>query len=207
MANDLWDRIHAERDAFADDVSELTEREWNVDSLCPGWTVRDVLAHQTTAAIMTPPAFFMRLAAAGFSFDKYTNNQIARYRGDSPQDALRMFRAAAHRTTAPPGPKVTWLGEAIVHSEDIRKPLGIRHEYKTRDLEDIAGFYSGSNLLIGSKKRIKGFRFQATDSDWATGEGKLVRGRLLALVMSMTGRKAFIGELEGDGVSELSERG
>ncbi|MDX6302226.1 MAG: hypothetical protein QOF53_3440, partial [Nocardioidaceae bacterium] len=27
------------------------------------------------------------------------------------------------------GPEATWLGEAFVHGEDIRRPLGIHHAY------------------------------------------------------------------------------
>ena len=35
---------------------------------------------------------------------------------------LRAYRQVVDRTSAPPGPMETWLGETIVHGEDIRRP-------------------------------------------------------------------------------------
>ena len=55
-----------------------------------------------------------------------------------------------------------------MHSEDIRRALGIQHEYPTDAVVTVADFYKGSNLLIGSKSRIAGLTLRATDADWAT---------------------------------------
>ena len=90
----------------------------------------------------------------------------------------------------PPGPTDTWLGEAIVHAEDIRRPLGIEHQYPTEAVVRVADFYKGSNLLIGSKNRIADLTLRATDTDWSHGTGPEVSGPILSLVMAMTGRKA-----------------
>jgi uncharacterized protein (TIGR03083 family) len=106
----------------------------------------------------------------------------------------------------PPGPADTWLGETIVHSEDIRRPLGIKHAYPTEAVVRVAEFYQGSNLLIGSKRRIAGLALRATDTAWAHGAGPEVSGPILSLVLAMTGRKAPLEDLEGDGVAELRTR-
>ena len=62
------------------------------------------------------------------------------------------------------------------------------------------------NLLIGSKRRIAGLRLQATDAEWAHGDGPEVSGPLLSLILAMTGRKAVHPDLSGDGVAELGRR-
>jgi hypothetical protein len=98
------------------------------------------------------------------------------------------------------------LGEVIVHSEDIRRPLGISHSYPPDQVVRVADFYKGSNLLIGSKKRISGLMLEATDVDWRHGIGPAVKGPMLSLVMAMTGRKAVLDDLSGEGVSTLRAR-
>ena len=65
MASSPWPTIHAERKALAADLESLSDQQWNTPSLCEGWTVRDVLAHMTSAAVMTPPKFFAKLAGSG----------------------------------------------------------------------------------------------------------------------------------------------
>ena len=64
---DIWPLIHAERKALAEDLKGRTGDDWATASLCSPWTVRDVLAHMTSAASATPPVFFGRMAASGFS--------------------------------------------------------------------------------------------------------------------------------------------
>jgi uncharacterized protein (TIGR03083 family) len=203
---DIWPVIHAERKSLAGDLRPLTDEQWATMSLCDGWTVRDVLAHMTSAANLTPPAFFATLIGSGFSFDKLQAKGIAAHRGGSPADTLAAFEQAETSVKHPPGPNDTWLGETIVHSEDIRRPLGIEHEYPTEAVVQVADFYKGSNMLIGSKKRIAGVTLRATDTDWSHGTGPEVAGPILSLVMAMTGRRAALDDLEGDGVAALRSR-
>jgi uncharacterized protein (TIGR03083 family) len=203
---ETWPVIHAERQALAADLRPLDDAQWATPSLCEGWTVRDVLAHMASAASLTPPVFFATLAGSGFSFDRVQEKGIARQRGDSPADTLARFDAVQTSVKHPPGPPVTWLGETIVHSEDIRRPLGIEHQYPADAVAQVAGFYQGSNLLIGSKRRIEGLALRATDADWSHGTGPEVSGPLLSLVLAMTGRKAAVDDLTGDGVAALRSR-
>ena len=59
---EIWPVIHSEREALATDLGALGQDQWASPSLCSTWTVRDVLAHMTATAKMTPPAFFAKLA-------------------------------------------------------------------------------------------------------------------------------------------------
>ena len=89
------------------------------------------------------------------------------------------FREVQHDTSSPPGPKTSWLGETIIHAEDIRRPLGIQHEYPQDAVRQVIDFYKGSNTLIGAKSRIEGVSLRATDTDWSHGDGPPVEGRTI----------------------------
>ncbi|WP_168990212.1 maleylpyruvate isomerase N-terminal domain-containing protein [Yimella sp. RIT 621] len=43
--SDIWNLVHAERHALVDDLSSLTDAQWQAPSLADGWTVHDVAAH------------------------------------------------------------------------------------------------------------------------------------------------------------------
>ena len=203
---DIWPTVHAERKALADDLRDLGTEDWAKPSLCANWTVRDVLAHMTSAAKLAPPTFFGKMIGSGFSFDKAQEKGVAAQRGASPADTLANFESVLTSVKHPPGPTATWLGETIVHSEDIRRAAGIKHAYPVDAVVAVADFYKGSNLLIGSKSRISGLALRATDANWSHGGGPEVSGPILSLVMAMTGRKQADDDLSGDGVATLRSR-
>lgn len=201
-----WPTIHKERRALADDLAGLDEAAWRTTSLCPEWSVQDVLGHMSATAAMTPGKFVGKLASAGFRFNNMTARDIAAETAGSPRQTLDHFRSLVDASTAPPGPVDSWLGETIVHSTDIRWPLGIDHEFQPDEVARVASFYRGSNMLIGAKRRIAGVTLRATDTDWTSGDGPEVSGPILALVMMMTGRKAAQSHLSGPGLATLAAR-
>ena len=203
---DLWSTVAAERGALAADLADLSDQQWKTPSLCEDWTVREMLAHQSGTASMSTPKFFARFAAAGFNFPRFADREIQRHLGDSPRATLAEFRDLQHSTSSPPGPKTSWLGEVIVHSEDIRRPLGISHTYPPEAVRQVLDFYKTSNALIGTKSRIADLRLSATDEDWSHGDGPAVEGRLIDLLMAATGRGVACESLTGDGVSTLRHR-
>jgi uncharacterized protein (TIGR03083 family) len=204
--SDVWPAVHAERKALAADLDGLGEDAWATPSLAADWTVRDVLAHMTAAATLTPGSFFTQLAGSGFRFERLQAKGISEHRGASPADTLAGFKQVIDATTGPPGPTDTMLGETVVHAEDIRRPLGITYPYPTEDVVRVADFFKKSNLLIGTKRRIAGLSLEATDADWRHGTGPTVSGPMLSLLMAMTGRKAVLDDLSGEGVATLRTR-
>ncbi len=70
----------------------------------------------------------------------------------------------------------------------------------------VAGYYSGTDLVVVAKGRIGGLKLVAGDGPFSTGDGPLVAGRTVDLVMAMTGRPACCDELDGDGVAILRGR-
>jgi uncharacterized protein (TIGR03083 family) len=203
---DIWTTISAERGALADDLANLKPAQWDTPSLCSGWTVRDIVAHLSATASLNSGSFFFNMAKAGFNFDKFANGQIDKHRGPDPAATLSEFRGLQNSTSAPPGPKTSWLGEVVVHGEDLRRPLGISHTYPPDAVREVIDFYKGSNMLIGSKKRVAGLALKATDDDWQHGEGEAVEGPLLSLLLAMTGRGAACDDLAGPGVQTLRSR-
>jgi uncharacterized protein (TIGR03083 family) len=203
---EIWPTIHAERQALAKDLMPLRDDQWSSASLCTGWTVRDVTAHITATARITPPAFFAKMASSRFSLARLQEKDIAVEKGASPAETLARFEAVVTSVKHPPGPIDSWLGETLIHAEDIRRPLGIGHEYPVAATVRVADFYRGSNLVVGAKRRIEGLHLRATDADWSHGSGPEVAGPIMALVMAMTGRDAAFNELNGEGVATLRER-
>lgn len=204
---DLWDVIAAERGALAEDLATISDEQWAAPSLCPDWTVRRVVGHMTATARLTPASFLGAFAKAGFSFNRFANTAIDKNLGPGNVATLANFRAVQNATTSPPGPKQSWLGEVIVHSEDIRRPLGIAHNYPPDAVLEVAEFYKGSNALIGTKSRISGLSLMATDADFRHGEGQEVEGPMLSMLMAMTGRAAACDDLTGPGVAKLRAGG
>src|SRR5438046_738389 len=105
MTSDIWPTIHAERKALAADLAGITNAQWQTPSLCDGWTVEKVLAHQVATARLTPGAFLGRLAASGFRFERFAERAINDQIQGGPADVLERYRAVEGRTTSPPGPK------------------------------------------------------------------------------------------------------
>ncbi|WP_245862684.1 maleylpyruvate isomerase family mycothiol-dependent enzyme [Georgenia soli] len=198
--------MHAERAALADDLAGLPEHRWATPSLCAGLSVREVVAHLTAGASLNPFTWMAGVIRCRFDFDKQVAMRLAEYLGSTPAETLARFRQVGDSRTAPPGPNVAWLGEAVVHAEDIRRPLGVRRAYPIETVTQVAEYYSRSDLVVVAKSRVQGLRLEAADGPFATGTGPLVRGATLALVMAMTGRAAYCEELEGDGVATLQDR-
>lgn len=205
-AMDPWPVIHAQRAALADDLTGLTEEQWSTPSLCAQWSVWETLGHLTATAAMTPMSFVLGMIGTGLRFETFAAKNVAAHTRGTPADTLAEFRSVLTATTAPPGPVDSWLGETVVHAEDIRRPLGIDHDYPMDALVRVADFYKGSNLLIGSKSRISGLTLRAVDTAWTVGAGPEVTGPMLSLLLAMTGRAAGLADLTGDGLATLTER-
>ncbi|SDP27982.1 TIGR03083 family protein [Nakamurella panacisegetis] len=206
MANPTWDLIHAERRQLVNDLRTLTPEQWRTTSLCPDWTIHQMLGHIVALTKQTPPKFFTKLAVSGFRFDKMVAADVAKQSAGTPADTLAELTRHITDTTAPPGPVDSWVGEMVVHGADIRRPLGLTYVPPVATTRQVADFYKNSNLLIGSKRRINGVQLIATDTDWTHGIGPKVQGPILSLVQAMTGRSVAIADLTGEGVTLLSAR-
>ncbi|MBE1878205.1 maleylpyruvate isomerase family mycothiol-dependent enzyme [Myceligenerans pegani] len=205
--------IGSERQAIAEDLRHLTDEDWIQESLCAGWSVEDVVAHLGSAMTIGAAGWIRSIVRAGFRPAVHNRRQLERFRGSTPQDTLRRFAAlgsaGGEPVRMPTRNPVPWLGEIVVHGEDIRRPLGIEHTYSDVGLTRVAEFFAGRDYAVNSRSQIKGLRLRATDAAFAANDDPalpLVEGPLLGLVMVMAGRGAYLRGLAGAGVPELARR-
>ena len=204
---DTWQMIRAERASFVDALAALPDSAWDRPSLCTGWSVRDVVGHMISTASLTPPRFFMAMAASGFQFNRMAQKNIQNVTtGRTSKDLVEEYRSRVDSRNAPPGPVTSWLGETIVHGEDVFRAVNGYRDHPIEHVITVADFYKNSNLLIGAKRRITGLTLRATDTDWQHGSGPEVSGPAIALLLAMTGRKPPLDDLTGDGVAILRQR-
>ncbi|MFF9111988.1 maleylpyruvate isomerase family mycothiol-dependent enzyme [Streptomyces sp. NPDC014805] len=198
--------IHVERMALAQDLAELSEPQWAKASLCERWTVEEVVAHLTAGASTTMWRWLLSMATARFDSDLHNDRQLAKHRGATPEETLRRFREVVAGPAGPSRHTAAWLGEVVVHGEDIRRPLGLVRTPPVATTTAVARFYASRNFTVASNTAIEGLRVEATDGPFSTGSGDLLRGPTLSLVMAMAGRTAACEDLEGDGAAVLRAR-
>ncbi len=203
---DLWAAVHAERAALADDLAGLTERQWAERSSCGQWSVEEVVAHLTAAASIGVFRWVGSIVGARFDPDLHNQRRLEEQRGATPSETLSRFRAVVGSTTAPSKHTAAWLGEVIVHGEDIRRPLGLDRTPAIDAVTAVAQFYAARDFAVSSHSAVKDLRLEATDGPFRFGSGPTVRGTTLALTMAMAGRAMYCDDLAGDGVPTLRSR-
>lgn len=204
--NQLWELIHEQRDRLGSVLDTLSDSEWQTQSLCGDWKVRDVVAHCIETQTMTPPMFIGRFAASGFRFHHMSAKNNTRHDGESAADLLKEYHDTAHRSSAPPGPPATWLAEALIHGEDIVRPIGKTIDSSPQALTMVANFARSATPLLHGKQRSAGLRLRATDIDWSAGDGPEVSGPAASLIMAICGRGAALSDLSGEGLETLRSR-
>ncbi|GAB3296051.1 maleylpyruvate isomerase family mycothiol-dependent enzyme [Pseudoclavibacter terrae] len=187
--------MHAERAALIADLRNLDDTDWATSSLCTGWTVHDVLAHLVNDATTTRLGFVAQLVAARFDFDALNQRGVEAERRAHPRDTLARFREVADRTSSAPTPAATRYVEAFVHGEDIRRPLGIAHDYpQGAVLAAIAHQRKTPVSMGGGRELAAGRTLIATDAgdtageSLSLGEGPPVRGTAIDLLLWLSGR-------------------
>lgn len=205
-SDELWALAHAERAALADDLAGLAPEQWRHGTLCGEWDVEEVVAHLVAAASVGPWRWARSIVGARFRPDVHNERRMIEHRGASPAETLERFRSVVASTTAPSSHTPAYLGEVLVHAQDIRRPLGIHSAPAVEALTPVAEFYARRDFTVSSRTHATGLQLHADDGPFAAGSGPLVTGSTLALVMSMAGRAAYLDELDGPGVPVMRRR-
>ncbi|HXA33259.1 MAG TPA: maleylpyruvate isomerase family mycothiol-dependent enzyme [Acidimicrobiales bacterium] len=206
---DHWDTIASERLALADQLDLFSPEQWDTQSLCDAWTVRDIAGHLVVPHVTSIPAFLVTFVAAGGSFSRANVAATAKQAKRPTSDLVADIRRYAESRTKPPGfGSEAPLAEVLVHGQDIRIPLGLD------DTTAVASWVAVLDFLVMPKARrgfvsqsVQDFHFVASDVDWAHGTGDEVRGPAVALALTIMGRKARLGDLSGPGASRLGGGG
>ncbi len=212
--DELWSAIDIQRLRTIDVLQELTPTEWQIPSLCDGWTVRDVAAHLTLQQLTLGSAVRAALRHPGG-----LNHVIlvsARDRATLPTDRLIAEirgQVGSRRHNVGVTPFETLI-DIVVHGQDIaiplERPLAVLPWAVATTADRL--WWSRSTRIGRWKAKVfaevnhRGLRFVATDADWSAGEGDEVRGPLLSIVLVLTGRLGAAEALHGPGVSRLGRR-
>jgi uncharacterized protein (TIGR03083 family) len=202
---DVWTLVHAERAALIGDLEQLDDHGWEVPSLCPAWTVHDVVAHLVDTARTTRLGFLVAMARARFDFDRQNARGVERERGASCEETLERLRRVASRTSSPPAPLDTRLVEEVVHGEDIRRPLGLTRSYPQEAVVRALRLQARTPASFGgAKELVAPVRLTAADADVSIGDGPEVTGTALSLLLAVSGRRVALDELKGPGAGALT---
>ena len=201
-----WDLIHTERARLADLLTTLEPEQWALATLCADWTVEQVVAHLSVAANTGRWAWIRSIARAGFDPAKHNARLLERSLGGSPEETLAKFHSSISLTIAPTKDFPAFLGEVIVHGQDIARPLELDLIPDAEATVEVARYFASKDFAVNSKTLVKGVRLSAVDADFESGSGPQVAGRLLDLVMAMAGRPEALADLTGSGVAELRRR-
>lgn len=202
----LWALAHAERAALAEDLAGLGPEQWHHETLCGRWDIEQVVAHLIATGSLNQWQWLRSMLGARFRPDVHNQRRLAENRGDTPTEILDRFRAVINSSIAPSSHTPAYLGEVVVHAQDIRQPLGLARKPGTEALTSVAEFYARRDFTVASRTHAAGLQLQADDGPFTTGTGPPVTGSTLALVMTMAGRVPYLAELQGPGVPVLRSR-
>ena len=205
----LWGIVEDQRRRTADFLGSLSQDEWGRPSLSEGWTVKDVAAH--LAVVPHAPSVWRMLpmvVRARGSLDLVNHDIACAYaRERQPHELVAELRGSATSRELPSVTSVQNLAmDIVVHGLDMAVPLG-----RTLPIPPDAALNALDRAWtmgwpFHARKRLSGYRLAATDADWFVGEGPLLRGTVVALLLLATGRVApALALLEGEGVPLLSD--
>lgn len=205
MTADIGILYVGERDRLVQDLAALEEDRWRIASLCPGWTVRDLVAHLLMPFELTGGSFLRRMVAARFRFDRMARDWAVRD-VRSPAE----LRTALAGTTAggfgvPGAGPLAPLSHLTIHAHDVRGPAGIGTpigaDAAPLVLDDIT---RGKHAVPAD--RVAGLHLRTTDAPWEFGAGQPVSGPAGAMLSALSGRREAVDLLEGAGVDAFRDR-
>lgn len=201
--DDSWLVIDAVRAEVADLIDDLTPEQRLGPSLCDAWTVRDVGAHLSMAALASTSFAVKNAVRQGFRFNAIIRESTLTWSRDlsdaQVSDNLRSL--VGIRRLAPTTMWRDPLLDALVHAQDIARPLGATvtaHPEAGATAADWA-WERTFGFPFFAARRLRGLRLVATDVDWARGSGEEVRGPVTSLLLLSTGRRTAYDDLTGPG--------
>ena len=208
--DEVWAAIDLQRRRIADLLDQLSDEEWRQPSLCDGWTVRDVAAHLTLQQVGLGAGMVLAIThPRGLGSVNRMILITARSRAERPVDQLiaqirAMIGSRRHNVGVT---SLETLTDILVHGQDIAIPLHRELEMPTAAAATAAtrvwAQRGRGKARVFDDVPIQGFRLTATDVPWSVGDGPEIRGPIAAILLLLTGRRAALPRLRGDGAETL----
>ena len=198
--------VRAERTDLADYLETLAPEQWEVESLCRGWRVHDVVAHLVSYDGVGLAALAKRFARGRFQLDRINRLAMEELGRRGPEELIGLLRQHATPTGLPAafGGRIA-LVDGLVHHQDIRRALDMPRAVPAERLRAALPFALVAPP-IHALWHIRGVRVVATDVDWSGGAGPEARGTGEAVLMVMGVRRVVARELTGPGAERLVRR-
>lgn len=209
MDETRWQDVERERLSLADLLDTLTPAQWEAQSLCARWRIRDVAAHVAMSPVPEPSMSTLVAAlvrARGRLWEAAAQIAVDYAQRPTEEIAAGLRRVAASRAM----PRVTnpdnLLMDLLVHGQDIAIPLGIERPMPTDAA--VAGFHRVWSMgwPFHARRRMRGIHLIATDAavDVGDPDGARIHGRLADLLLLITGRTdPALDRLDGEGTARL----
>lgn len=190
---------------FAQELAVLSSEQWDTQSWCAGWRIRDVLGHLVHTAEATLPSMIWQIIRNGAAPDRAIQ-RIARTLGDRPvPELIERLRTAPGTFQIPGIPPQVGLGDLIVHSADALRPVGIMLKPPMADVLAVLEAYKKWGRRVVHAVPHRNVSLVATDTDWRIGEGPEVRGNAIDLLLLVANRRQVIDRLNGPGLPQLAD--
>jgi uncharacterized protein (TIGR03083 family) len=187
-------------------LTDLEPHQWDVPTLCAGWRVRDLVAHVIGYEGLGRRELARRFVRGRFNPARINGTRLAEFRDAGPDELLALLeqRLEPSGLTTAFGGHIALL-DAMIHQQDIRRPLGAMRTIPAERLLPALAF-ARIAPPIGAFWRARGLRLVATDLDWSAGRGPEVRGPAEPMLMAISGRQGVVDELTGPGTAALAVR-
>ncbi|MDE9366396.1 maleylpyruvate isomerase family mycothiol-dependent enzyme [Luteipulveratus sp. YIM 133132] len=179
-------------DTFAR-LADLLEANdvWDRPSLCEGWRVREVVAHVTMPARMTPEQYGAEIAAAGGDFQTMSDAVAARDASLPVEEHLANLRSNTLAAWQPPGGGALGaLNHAVVHALDVTNAAGLERAPGDDATVAILDGFARDGGAARFGVAVDGLALRAADLDWAWGDGSRAvsasSGELVSLLSHRT---------------------
>lgn len=203
---DLKALAHEERTDLLALLRDLTDEEWQAQSLCTRWSVRDVALHVVSYDELSVPALVGTFLRGGLKVSAVNAVAVSRYTDLQPDGIIDLLA----RNLQPRGLTAGFGGgialtDGTIHHQDIRRAVGRPRTIPSHRLGPVLDFALWAPTLP-ARKNAKALTLTATDMDWTTGAGPEVSGTGEALLMAIAGRLDPLDELAGPGLATLRRR-
>jgi uncharacterized protein (TIGR03083 family) len=180
----------AERTELADMLAGLRPGQWDAPTLCAGWRVREVVAHQTMPFRMSVPRFAAEMVRARGDFNRMADRSARRDTARmSDADLLACLRDnVGHRWRPPGGGALGALSHDVIHGLDISVALGLDRRPPPERVGLVLGGLNARSLGFFGVD-LTGVRLVATDLDWSFGDGTPLHRPAQDLLLLISGRK------------------